>query len=271
MRGADRSILIGLVIVGLLACFWFMLLSPKRQRASELETKVAELQSEVSAQEQLAVAAEQAQADYEKNYERLVVLGKAAPPDGDTPSLLTQLTTLAERSRTDFGALTLGEAGEVAAPAPAETTTDQNAEAGAPTSGASTEPAAAEPGATPTATPAPATEAAAATLPIGAIVGPAGLGVLPYNLNFRGDFFQVAELLGRFDALVASRKAGMAVDGRLMTVNGFTLTPGDGKALDVELAVTTYVLPESQGLTAGATPAAPASTVPAATPTAPAP
>lgn len=256
MKASDRSILIGLIILGLGACFWFLVLSPKRDRASELEAEVGTLQGEVAAQEQAASSAEQAQGEYAQNYERLIVLGKAAPPDGDTPSLLAQLTDAAKRSKTEFAALTR-DGGEAAPPPPAAlSTTDQNAETGTPTS---------ETPAAPT-TPAPATEASAATLPLGAAVGPAGLGVLPYSLQFSGDFFEVADLLAALDSQVGGKGKSTDVDGRLMTVNGFSLTPVEtGDELNVDLSITTYVLPDSQGLTAGATPAAPPAAVPPAT------
>ncbi len=255
MKSSDRSILIGLAILGLLACFWFVLLAPKRERASELEAQAADLQTQVTAQEQLAAAAEQAQAEYDENYERLIVLGKAAPADGDTPSLLAQFTTQAEASGSTFGSLTAGgDDGEPVA-APAQTTTDQNA--------AAPDPAAA----TATALPAAPTEASVAMLPLGATVGPAGLGVLPYTLEFSGDFFQIADLLERIDGQVDARKRGAEVEGRLVTVNGFTLAPQeDSRTLAASLEITTYVLPDSQGLTAGATPGAPPATVPPATP-----
>jgi Pilus assembly protein, PilO len=251
MKASDRSILIGLLVLGILAAFWFLLLSPKRDQAAELEQQVSTLQSQVTEQEQLAAAAEQAQADYDRNYERLIVLGKAAPPDGDTPSLLTQLSAQADASGTDFGSLTVGGA-EAAPVAPAaQTTTDQNAAAAAETA----------------ATPAPATEASAATLPLGATVGPAGLGVLPYTLQFSGNFFEIADLLERIDRQVEGDARGAEVDGRLVTVNGFTLAPADeSDKLTADLTITTYVLPESQGLTAGATPSAPPPSIPAPTP-----
>lgn len=265
MKASDRSILFGLLILGLLACFWFMLLAPKRERASELETKLGNLQEEVAQQEELAVAAEQARGDYEQNYERLVVLGKAAPADGDTPSLLTQLTAMADASHTKFGSLIVGGEEAVAAPPPAtETTTDQNAEAEA--GGESEEGDASEtpPTATPPAVP---TEAVAATLPLGATVGPAGLGVMPYSLTFEGNFFQVADLLERLDDQIGTGGKGTSVDGRLMTINGFSMaSSGASDQLSVDLSITTYVLPDSQGLTAGATPAAPAPAVPPAAP-----
>lgn len=255
MKAADRSVLLGLVILGVLAAFWFMLLAPKREKASELEQQVSDLQTEVTLQEQLAAAAEAAQADYDQNYERLITLGKAAPADGDTPSLLAQLSALAEGTKTEFGSLTLSSEAPPALPAAAESTTDQNAEAAAP---ATSTPAA-------TATPAPATEATAALLPLGASVGPAGLGVMPYDLQFQGDFFSMADLLKRLDKQIEIRR-GVKVVGRLLTINGFTMTPNEETGgLDVALSITSYVLPESQGLTAGATPTAPATSVPPAT------
>ena len=259
MKSSDRSILIGVAILGLLAAFWFLMLSPKREKAAELETQVDALQTQVEAQEQLATAAEQAEAEYDRNYERLIVLGKAAPADGDTPSLLAQLTAQAEASKSTFGSLTTegAEAAEVSAPA--QTTTDQSQAAAA--SGETT--------AAPATTPAAPTEASAALLPLGATVGPAGLGILPYELEFSGDFFEIADLLERIDGQVEGRKDGAEVEGRLITVNGFTLAPVDeesgGEELAAELSITTYVLPDSQGLTAGATPSAPPATVPPAT------
>jgi hypothetical protein len=257
MKSSDRSILLGLVILGLLAAFWFMLLSPKRDRASELEQQVADLQAEVSQQQQVADFAEEAEGDYAGNYERLIVLGKAAPADGDTPSFLAQLSALAEHAGTDFDSLIAGGEAPVAPPAPAtsETTTDQNA------TPAQTGEAAAAPTAA-----VPATETSAALLPLGASVGPAGLGVLPYTLEFKGDFFSMADLLASLDKQVGTGKS-VEVNGRLLTINGFSMTPAESGDLAVELLISSYVLPESQGLTAGATPAAPAATVPAATPT----
>ena len=259
MKSSDRAILLGLLILGLLAAFWFMLLAPKRERASELEQQVSTLQSEVTQQEQLAAAAEEAQSDYDSNYERLIVLGKAAPADGDTPSLLTQLSAVASDAGADFDSLTATQSESAPAPAAAETTTDQNAEAAAPTG---TEPA--PTAATESTTAAPATEASASLLPLGASVGPAGLGVLPYTLLFNGDFFSMADVLAALDEQVSGKRE-LQVNGRLLTIDGFTMAPDEETGdLAVELSITSYVLPASQGLTAGATPATPPASVPAA-------
>ncbi len=50
----------------------------------------------------------------------------------------------------------------------------------------------------------PATEASAAALPIGAVVGPAGLPTLPVHLNFQGGFFDIANFIGGVDGLVTA-------------------------------------------------------------------
>jgi hypothetical protein len=259
MKSSDRAILLGLLILGVLAAFWFMLLAPKRERASELEQQVSTLQSEVTQQEQLAASAEEAQSDYDSNYERLIVLGKAAPADGDTPSLLTQLSTVASDAGADFDSLTATQSESVPAPAAAQTTTDQNAEAAEPT-----ETESAPTAATGSTTAAPATEASASLLPLGASVGPAGLGVMPYTLQFNGDFFSMADVLAALDEQVSGKRE-LQVNGRLLTIDGFTMAPDEETGdLAVELSITSYVLPASQGLTAGATPAAPPTSVPAA-------
>jgi hypothetical protein len=126
--------------------------------------------------------------------------------------------------------------------------------------------------------PAPATEADAATLPIGATVGPAGLPVLNYNLTFGGHFFDSADFIAGVDKLIKLRSSGqVAANGRLLTVDGFSMV-GDSELgfpmLEASFVVNAYATPSSQGLTLGATPTAPAPTavpgaIPASTETAP--
>lgn len=251
MKSSDRMILVVVAAVGVVAAFWFFMLSPKRAELSELDQEVAALEASVTEQEQLAVAAEQAKADYRRNYQRLIVLGKAVPGDDDAAGLIVQTSSLASEAEIDFRTLTLaaGAGGEPAAPAAAETTADGS-----------------EPGASATPVAAPATEASAASLPLGATVGPAGLPVMPYDLKFHGDFFEIANFLASIDGMVDPDGRPLGVDGRLVTVDGFVLTPDPDKGfphLTADLHVTTYVAPADQGLTGGATPATPPVSVPA--------
>jgi hypothetical protein len=92
--------------------------------------------------------------------------------------------------------------------------------------------------------------------------------VMPYSLTFHGNFFGIAKFIGKVDSLVESGTARMTVDGRLVTINGFSLTPvgGEGEEgsggggpteLQASFNVTTYLTPPGQGITAGATPVEP--------------
>jgi hypothetical protein len=246
MKSSDRTILIGVAGLALVAAFWFLILSPKRQEASDLQTQVAGLQVQVAEAEQAAATGQQAKADFSSNYRKLLTLGKAVPVDADTPSLLAQLQTLSVRSGVDFRSITLGAASGGPAAAPAVPT--------APTT-------------TATAT---ASEAAAALLPIGAAVGPAGLPVMPYELTFDGGFFQIADFFGRVDGMVDSHGDKTSVNGRLLTIDGFDFAPGAAglPSLTATVNATSYLTPVDQGITAGATPAGPApgTATPATTP-----
>jgi len=265
MKSSDRAIVMGIGVLGLVAAFWFLVLSPKREEATKLGDEVATLEEEVALAEQEALAGELAQDGFEDNYQNLVVLGKAVPADGDTASLLLQLQGISEETDVDFRGITLQSTGssdaqQIATPPPLVAPGEE----ATPEEGADAPPAEAVP------TAAPATEAAAAMLPIGATVGPAGLPVMPYALTFQGGFFAVADFMAELDEMVHLNKAKVDVDGRLLTVDGFSLQPDPTvgfPVLDVNLAVTTYLTPAAEGAVAGATPTGPPAT-PAAAPAA---
>jgi len=285
----DRVILLSLAIVALLAAFYFMVLSPKRDKASKLGEENTQVQASIDEQKQVVSFAEQARQDFPRYYGRLVVLGKAVPEQADQASMLVQLSQVANSSGVEFRAIKVSEgSGAAAAPAPAaaapttppaEGTTTTPGTTTAPSDGTTTTPS---DGSTPPAGgsatgtgsmatpaaastgPAPATEASAASLPIGATVGHAGLPILPYELTFQGSFFDIADFMSGVDSLVHLQQGSgqVAADGRLMTVDGFSLKPiptlsGGEQKLDATFIVTTYVVPSEQGLTAGASPTAP--------------
>jgi Tfp pilus assembly protein PilO len=260
MKASDRTVLMALAALGVLAAAWFLLLSPKRDEVAKLDEEITSVRGSLQEQQDLVAAARQAKDDYDTDYSDLVVLGKAVPEEEDTSSLFVELEALAEQSDAAFESIELNSGSASAAPPPpaAETTTDENAEDGS----------AAVP-ATPV-----ATEATAALLPIGATIGAAGLPVMPYSVKLTGDFFQVSDFLAGVDALVETGKSAPVADGRLITIDGFELVTKDaegGEVLDATLSVTTYVAPADQGLTGGATPTAPAtatSTTTTAVPTA---
>jgi Tfp pilus assembly protein PilO len=255
MKSTDRTILLVLAAVGLVAGIWFLLIAPKRDEASTLSQEVADLEIAVQQAEDLASAAELAKADYAENYHHMVVLGKAAPAEDDTASLFVQFDELAGASGVDLQSIDLveGSAGAEPQTAAEQTTADETEAEGEP---------AAEP--TAAATP-PPTEASAALLPLGATIGPAGLPIMPYELALKGDYFEIADFVNALQKLVHGENgAGTGtVDGRLVTINSFSFTgdEADGfPALDATLKVTTYLAPDGQGLTGGTTPTAPPAT-----------
>jgi Tfp pilus assembly protein PilO len=274
MRRNELTIGLVLALLGMLAGFWLIILSPKREEASSLKDDADQLQSQLEQTQQAAAAGKQARESFPDDYRNVVVLGKAVPEDGDQASLLVQLQRLADKAGVRFQAIDLSETADAAAPAPAPTTS--SSDSGATDSAATSSSSSGEPAPEPTAD---ATEAAAASLPIGASVGPAGLPVMPYQLKFTGNFFQIADFMKRVDGMVRTRRSSIGVDGRLITVDSFILEPIDSEGsspdqapnpvptLTAELAVTTYLTPADQGATAGATPAGPAPGLATPTPT----
>lgn len=279
MRASERAIVFGVVLAALAIGFYVLVLGPQRDKASELSKQVDDLHASISREQQVADFAEQARREFPRYYGRLVVLGKAVPEQADTASMLVQLNSISSRSQVAFQGISLSQGSDSAGtgtsssssatttpPTSSTTPTTPTAPASTGTSGAapSTTASGTSGSAAPvSATPAPATEASAATLPIGAVVGPGGLPTLPYDLTFRGTFFDISNFIGGIDGLVTPQDGGTQVssDGRLFTVNGFALNggaPGSSPKLDANFLVTTYVTPEEQGLTAGATPSGPA-------------
>lgn len=232
-----------LIVAALATAFWILLLSPKRQQASELAGEVEQQQAALLQAQTKLNEATAAQRAFPADYRQLVVLGKAVPAGDETASLLVELNRVADRAGVRFDSLQLDSSSEGSAPAAAAT-----AQQVGPTSSVSASQAV------------PPTEAAAALLPLGASIGSAGLGVMPYDLTFTGSFFHVADFIHGIDALVRTKGSRVGVDGRLVTLDAFSLTQDSSASfpnLSANFSVTTYLLPPSQGITAGATPSSP--------------
>jgi hypothetical protein len=280
MKGKERAVISGVVVFVLALAYYMLILSPKRAEVAELDEEVTSLESSISQQKQVVAFGEHARKEFPRDYGRLVVLGKAVPDQADSASLMVQLNAMAGRANVEFRGISLSEeaSGEGTTTPPAPAAPAAPAEGGAAPAGDSAAAGttgtegttAAAPAAAPA--PAPATEAGAANLPIGAVVGPAGLPTLPYVLTFKGGFFGIADYMGQVDELVhfAGNGGQLQVNGRLLTVDGFSLKggrPGSNPDLDANFMLTSYATPSTQGLTAGATPGGPAPTgVPEATP-----
>jgi Tfp pilus assembly protein PilO len=268
MAASTRTIVPILSVVALAIAFWMLFLAPKRERSDELGAQAEQLQSKLAQSQSAISSGEEARREFPTNYQQLVVLGKAVPASDESASLLVQLSHVASHAGVKFESLQVGT-GEGSEATPAETAPEAAAPEGesesqaAPAGGSEGEgetTTSEAPTGVPTASVAP-TEAAASLQPIGALVGPAGLSVLPYDLTFQGSFFHVADFIKGIDSLIHTGGSNVAVDGRLVTLNGFSLSGNAEHGfpdLNADFSVTTYLVPPGQGITAGASPAEPA-------------
>jgi hypothetical protein len=235
MTQRDRT-LIGVVVAALVvAAAWFLMLAPQRKEAARVSDDVATARQALAQAQGDAAAGLAAKRGYDHAYTTVARLGAAVPEDDNVPSLLLQVQRAATATRIDFRELRVG-GGSGAAPPP------------------------------PTTTPADPTQLTTATLPPGAAVGAAGFPTMPFTFTFNGDFFHLSDFVGRLERFLVVGNRRVLVSGRFMTIDGIALTAGpDGfPQIQANVTATAYLLPASQGLTDGASAAAPAGATPAA-------
>jgi hypothetical protein len=241
---------------------WFLALAPRFDRASELGEQVESAQVRRDQAESNAAAALAARGAYPANYATVARLGKAVPVDDEIPSLLYQLDSAAKATGNDFRVIKLTGGGAAsatptpAAAAPSDSKSKDEDESDSETSTSA----------------APATQVAAATLPPGAAIGPAGLPAMPFTFTFHGSFFRLEHFLRRVDAFTKVSDGRISVGGRLLTLNGISLTaaPAGFPHIRASISATGFLVPATEGLTAGATPAGPATVAQGSKPAVPA-
>lgn len=229
MTARDRLVVLALVIAALLAGGWFLAIAPARERAGELAGQIAEQEAARDAAQTDVAAGAAARGSYTADYATVARLGAAVPDDDNVASLLVQLRATADASGVDFRTIR----------------TAQQSGAGA--------------GAAAT-TPVAASQLTAATLPPGAAVGAAGFPTMPFSFAFDGSFFQLTDFVGRVQRFLTVDDRALTVRGRFVALDGIALrsSPRGFPQVRAALAATTYLLPPSQGLTAGASPQGPA-------------
>ena len=228
MTQRDRTLISVVVAALVVAAAWFLVLAPQRKEASRLSDEVATERQALTQAQADAAAGLAAKRGYDRAYTTVARLGAAVPEDDNVPSLLLQVQRAAKATRIDFRELRVGGGSGAAPPPPAA--------------------------------PADPTQVATATLPPGAAVGAAGFPTMPFTFTFTGDFFRMSDFVGRLERFLVVGNRRMLVSGRFMTIDGIALTAGpDGfPQIQANVTATAYLLPASQGLTDGATAAAPA-------------
>src|SRR4051794_15665263 len=215
-----------------------IVLSPKRDQAATLNKSIATQQPELQPAEAQLATYEKAKAGFKPTSALVARLGKAVPADDDVRSLLVQLDAAAGKSGVDFRTIEVGSG--AGAPAPAATPSTDKQTGGQ--------------------TPAPP------TVPGATPVGTAGFSQMPFQFSFKGSFFNLGDFFERLDRFVAVNQQRLDVTGRLMVLNTITLAPDTAGFPNIRASIgaTTYMLPATQGLTAGPTPQGPATSTTAA-------
>jgi Tfp pilus assembly protein PilO len=298
----DRKIVLAIVPILVLVAYWFLLLAPKREEAAMASKELTKQTERRDSARTAANAARGAETDFTADYSEIVRLGKAIPASVDMPSLIVQLDRAAEGTSIRFTKVATGEPDAAATAAPASTTpapADGSAPVEAGGATAQSAPGSAVESANNTAQTA-STQADAASqsgvdpststssgnggLPVGggatnpaapaaASTNPTGLETVPLELQFVGNFFNLADFFHDVKRFVRVANQNVVVSGRLITVDGvkFESTPELFPRITAELNATIYLSPKAQGSTAGATPQGPApapgsGTTPAASP-----
>jgi hypothetical protein len=230
MTTRDRAVLMVVVAAVLVIGSWIVAIQPKRAQAAKLGGQIAAAQSTLDAARAKVLAGKAAKASFGRDYAAIARLGEAVPSDDNMPSLIYQLQSAATATGVDFRVLKLAPA------------------AGGPTVAP-----------TPSVAGASASQSVTATLPPGAAVGPAGFPTLPFTFTFQGNFFHLSDFFARLERFVVATNNAVSVSGRLMSLNSISLGPaGQGfPQIVATISATTYLVPSSEGLLVGATPAGP--------------
>ena len=295
----DRKLMLALIPVLVLVVYWFLVLAPKRSDATAAKDELTTQQARLDTARDNLQTAQGAKENFDASYAQVVKLGKAIPTTVDMPSLLVQLDAAAAGTGIRFTKI---KAGPRTAAAVATTTTATPAPAAGSESGTTGTPVAAG-GATAQSQPGGAVEAAnnaqatsnqssaaaeksgvnpsdtqtsttagATDTGTGATSGaaPAGLETVPLELEFQGNFFNLADFFHRVKRFVSLTNDNVVVSGRLVTVEGIRWSSDEAifPKIRAEITATIYLSPKTEGVTAGATPTGPSTTTPAgATPT----
>jgi hypothetical protein len=234
----NSILLVAVAVVAVIGAYWMLVLTPKREEAAKLDKQITVKQTALASAEAEVADYETARANYRANYSMVARLGKAVPVDDDVRSLMVQINAAAGHSGVDFRTINVAGSGAAAAT-----------------------PSGTAKGATTTAAPPPGATA----------VGTAGFSTMPFAFRFQGSFFELGKFFNRLDKFVAVRNRGLDVTGRLLLLNSITLTPDATKGfpmLSADVSANSYLLPPTEGLTAGATAAGPASSGTTAAPAA---
>ena len=224
-----NKMLLSVAAIGAAAfAFWFLVLAPKREEVTKLDTDIAAKTAEIEQARVTLADYEQAKRSYKRNYSTLARLGKAVPPDDDVRSLLVQLEATADRSGVDFEKI------EVGSGLGGDTSSQPSGEE--KSAGGELAPA---PGAVPVA---------------GGV-----LSAMPFSFTFTGSYFDLSTFLARLERFVTVQNDRLDATGRLLRLESVSLAPGSAgfPRMQAEVSAATYLVPPVEGVSGAPAPATP--------------
>jgi Tfp pilus assembly protein PilO len=243
----------GLIVAAAAFAGWKMFVAPKRAQTGEVAAQIVVAQERVAAANSAIALGRQARTDLLRDKALLARLAEAVPTDDDVGPLVRQLDAIARANRIDFRSAKLvsGGAGAAAAAAPAAakaaaTEGKDDASGDAAKAGDDAAPPPGEDVAPADGGEAPPVASVVIQPPPGAVVGEAGLLTVPFSFTFDGGYRELERFLAAVHALAKSEGGKIKVRGRLVTIDGFSLSAAQGgfPELMAVVSATAYLLPE---------------------------
>ncbi len=219
MPNQSKNILvIVLLIVVAGVGFYKFALTPKRQELTQLQSDLTLAQGRLAETQAKVREYTEAKATFKQDYRSVRRLGKAVPNDDNVRTLVVELSDHAKKTKVDFQSIELSGGAGTSTPPPASASAD-------------------------------ASSTTAAALPPGASVGAAGFPTMPFAFEFNGNFFRLSKFFSKLDDMVKIKGADHDVDGRLLSVDAFSLEPTDKGFPDLKASITAtaFLLPGATG------------------------
>jgi hypothetical protein len=233
MRDRGQLLLGIAALVAALVAVWMLALAPKREHVADLAGRIVLAEGDRDAALARATAGTRALATYGHDYATVARLGKAVPVSADVPSLVFQLESAARRAKVDFRGVSVLDT----TPQPTTPVTAAPASGAASASGTATTPGAttasggatsASGGATSASGGATSASGGATTSGATTTASAAAIEPVPFSFKFEGSYFGLQKLLAAVDRFSRVKGTQVAVDGRLLTIDGVAITPGRG-------------------------------------------
>jgi hypothetical protein len=220
MTRTNRILIAIVAIAAAASAYYFLVLTPKREQVTKLDSDIAVKQTQLAQAKQTLVGYEKARAGYKANYTTLVRLGKAVPSDDDVRSLMVQLQSAAKGTGVDFEKIELasGFAGGTGS-------------------------------ATPT-TPTTATSGELAPAPGSVPVAGGALSAMPFSFTFNGSYFELQSFLARVEHFVSAHNDRLNATGRLLRLESVAVAPGPAgfPTMQAQVGAAIYVVPPVEGV-----------------------